>query len=71
MKHTALEQNLKKDTCIEFRQDIQALTLLAATTSSEQHREKILTRSNSVILIIHSNNTSKSINNERQTLCTW
>ena len=34
MKHTALEQNLKKDTCIEFRQDIQALTQLAATTSS-------------------------------------
>jgi len=34
MKHTALEQNLKKDTCIEFRQDIQALTLLADTTSS-------------------------------------
>jgi len=33
-KHTALKQNIKNDTCIEFRRDIKALTLLADTTSS-------------------------------------
>jgi len=33
-KHTALKQNIKNDTCIEFRRDIKALTLLTDTTSS-------------------------------------
>jgi len=33
-KHTALKQNIKNDTCIKFRLDIKALTLLADTTSS-------------------------------------
>ena len=33
-KHTALKQNIKNDTCIEFRRDIKALTLLADTISS-------------------------------------
>jgi len=33
-KHTALEQNVKNDTCVEFRRDIKALTLLADITSS-------------------------------------
>ena len=33
-KHTALKQNIKNDTCIEFRRDIKALTLLADTTCS-------------------------------------
>jgi len=33
-KHTALKQNVKNNTCIEFRRDIKALTLLADTTSS-------------------------------------
>jgi len=33
-KHTTLEQILKNDTCIEFRRDIKALTLLADTISS-------------------------------------
>ena len=31
-KHTALKQNIKNDTCIEFRREV--LTLLADTTSS-------------------------------------
>jgi len=30
----ALKQNVKNDTCIEFRRDIKALTLLADATSS-------------------------------------
>ena len=33
-KHTALKQNIKNNTCTEFRRDIKALTLLADTTSS-------------------------------------
>ena len=33
-KHTALKQNIKNDTCIDFRRDIKALTLLADTSSS-------------------------------------
>jgi len=33
-KRAALKQNVKNDTCIEFRRDIKALTLLADTTSS-------------------------------------
>ena len=33
-KHTALKQNIKNDTCIEFRRDIKTLPLLADTTSS-------------------------------------
>jgi len=33
-KHTALKQNIKNDTRIEFRRDIKALTLLADTSSS-------------------------------------
>ena len=32
-KHTALKQNIKNDTCIEFRRDIIALTLSADITS--------------------------------------
>jgi len=30
-KHTALKQNIKNDTCIEFRRGIKTLTLLADT----------------------------------------
>jgi len=33
-KRAALKQNVKNDTCIEFRRDIKALTLLADITSS-------------------------------------
>jgi len=33
-KHTALKQSVKNDTCIEFRHDIKALTLLLADTTS-------------------------------------
>jgi len=33
-KQTALQQNIKNNTCIELRRDIKALTLLADTTSS-------------------------------------
>jgi len=33
-KHTALKQNIKNDTRIEFIRDIKALTLLADTSSS-------------------------------------
>jgi len=33
-KHTALKQNIKNDTFVEFRRDIKALTLLADITSS-------------------------------------
>ena len=33
-KHTALKQNIKNDTCVEFRPDIKALTPLADTTFS-------------------------------------
>jgi len=33
-KHTALKQNIKNDTSIEFIRDIKALTLLADTTFS-------------------------------------
>ena len=58
-KHTAQKQNIKNDTCIEFRRDIKALTLLADTTSSGNlfhswttQTEKKLTSSNSGIRII-------------------
>ena len=34
-KHTALKQNIKNDTCIEFRRDIKARTLLADTTDRQ------------------------------------
>jgi len=34
-KHTALKQNIENDdTCVEFRRDIKALTLLADSTFS-------------------------------------
>jgi len=33
-KHTALKQNIKNDTSIEFRRDIKALPLLAVTTAT-------------------------------------
>jgi len=33
-KHTALKENIKNDTCIEFRRDTKALTLLDDITSS-------------------------------------
>jgi len=33
-KHTALKQNIKNDTHIEFRRDIKALTLVTDATSS-------------------------------------
>jgi len=33
-EHTALEQNIKNDTSIEFRRDVKALTQLADITSS-------------------------------------
>ena len=33
-KHTSLRRNIKNDTCIEFRRDKKALTLLVDTTFS-------------------------------------
>jgi len=39
-KHTALKQSVKNDTCIEFRRDIKALTLLADTSSYQLHSVK-------------------------------
>jgi len=56
-KHTALKQSVKNDTCIEFRRNIQALTLLADTTSGNlfhswtARTEEILTNNNSGIRI--------------------
>jgi len=38
-KHSALKQNIKNDTCIEFRRDIKALTLLINHQSNDQRRK--------------------------------
>ena len=43
-KHTALKPNIKNDTCIEFRRDIKALTLLADTTFSGNSFHNWITR---------------------------
>ena len=58
--HTALEKSIKNDTCIEFRRDVKALTLLADITSGNlfdslynENREKNLTNSDPGIRIIH------------------
>ena len=39
-KHTVLKQSVKNDTCIEFRRDIKALTLLADASSYQLHSVK-------------------------------
>jgi len=66
-KHTALKQNIRNDTCIEFRRDIKALTLLADTTSSGNlfhswttRTEKKMTNSNSGIRIIQFHTVTSS-----------
>ena len=67
-KHTALKQNIKNDTCIEFRRDIKALTLLADTTScgnlfhswTTRTEKKNLTNSNSGIRIIRFHTVTSS-----------
>jgi len=39
-KRSALKQNIKKDTCIEFRRNIKALTLLAIYSIVGQHEQR-------------------------------
>jgi len=64
-KHTALKQNIKNDTCVEFRPDIKALTLLADTTFSGNlflswKTRKKLTNSGSGIRIIQFHTVTSS-----------
>jgi len=49
-EHTALKQNINNDTCIEFRRDIKALTLLADATSSGNLVHRWTTRTEKKIL---------------------
>jgi len=58
-KHTALKQNVKNDTCVEFRRDIKALTLLADITSSGNVFHSWTTRTEQKFLTTMRNSKGK------------